>query len=59
MIKKFTVVLLVAGLSFSFQARVGARVTSTVSSLPQTDQAASALQEGRRLLKRGKSDQAL
>jgi CHAT domain-containing protein/tetratricopeptide (TPR) repeat protein len=55
MIKKFTIVLLVAGLSFSFQARVGARV----SNLPQTDQAASALQEGRRLLKRGKSDQAL
>src|SRR5712691_7153738 len=59
MIKKFTVVLLVAGLSFSFQTRVGARDTGTVSNLPQTDQAASALQEGRRLLKRGKSDQAL
>lgn len=59
MIKKFTVVLLVAGLSFSFPARVGARDTSTASNLPQTDQAASALQEGRRLLKRGKSDQAL
>ena len=59
MIKKFTLVLLVAGLSFSFQARAGARDPNTVSNLPQTDQAANALQEGRRLLKRGKSDQAL
>ena len=59
MIKKFTVVLLLAGLSLSFQVRAGARDTSTVSNLPQTDQAGTALQEGRRLLKRGKSDQAL
>ena len=57
--KKFTVILLVAGLSFSLQARVGAGEASTVSNLPQTDQAGSALQEGRRLLKRGKSDEAL
>jgi CHAT domain-containing protein/tetratricopeptide (TPR) repeat protein len=59
MIKKFTLVLLVAGLSFSFQARGGARDTSTGSNLQQTDQGASALQDGRRLLKRGKSDEAL
>lgn len=53
MIRKFSLVLLILGCVISagpVQANAG---------LPQTDAAGSALQEGRRLLKRGQSDQAL
>jgi CHAT domain-containing protein/tetratricopeptide (TPR) repeat protein len=53
MIKKFTLVLIILGclcLGNAIRANAG---------LPQTDSASAALQEGRRLLKRGKSDQAL
>ncbi len=57
-IKRFSKVLvattLLCGLSF-----VAVHKTSVASAMPQTDQAGAALQEGRRLLKRGKSDQAL
>ncbi|MEP6742933.1 MAG: CHAT domain-containing tetratricopeptide repeat protein [bacterium] len=57
-IKRFSNVLvatsLLCGLSF-----VVVHKTSAALDLPQTDQAGTALQEGRRLLKRGKSDQAL
>lgn len=53
MIRKFILVLMIFGclcLSNGVPANAG---------LPQTDAAGAALQEGRRLLKRGKSDQAL
>jgi CHAT domain-containing protein/predicted negative regulator of RcsB-dependent stress response len=53
MIRKLSLVLLILGCAFS----VGP--VRANSSLPQSDAAGSALQEGRRLLKRGQSDQAL
>ena len=53
MIRKFSLVLLILGCVFS------AGPVRADASLPQTDAAGSALQEGRRLLKRGQSDQAL
>jgi CHAT domain-containing protein len=58
LMKVFSVVVLATTLllGFSFSA---ARHASAAADLPQTDQAGAALQEGRRLLKRGKSDQAL
>jgi CHAT domain-containing protein/predicted negative regulator of RcsB-dependent stress response len=53
MMKKFTLVLIILGcLCLGNAVRANA-------DLPQTDSAGAALQEGRRLLKRGQSDQAL
>jgi len=53
MIRKFSLVLLILSSVFS------AGPVRGNTGLPQTDSASAALQEGRRLLKRGKSDQAL
>ncbi|HKP47609.1 MAG TPA: CHAT domain-containing protein [Pyrinomonadaceae bacterium] len=52
MIRKFVLLLMLAGLISVTGIRAKA-------DLPQTDAAGTALQEGRRLLKRGQSDQAL
>ena len=53
MIKKFVLGLIILGCLYS-----GYAVLANAD-LPQADSAGTALQEGRRLLKRGKSDQAL
>ncbi len=58
---KFITFVLSVSLLPGFGSAAFSRNTSRSSALPipQTDQAAVALQEGRRLLKRGKADQAL
>ncbi|MDQ2938054.1 MAG: tetratricopeptide repeat protein, partial [Acidobacteriota bacterium] len=58
---KLITLALSAGLLFGLHSLAFSRETSpsSVVSVPQTDQAGTALQEGRRLLKRGKADQAL
>ena len=58
--KGFSVVVLGATLLLGFAFSVPREVTAVAAAdLSQTDQAGAALQEGRRLLKRGKSDEAL
>ncbi|HBB86988.1 MAG TPA: hypothetical protein DC047_05180 [Blastocatellia bacterium] len=57
-LKAFYVVVLGATLLLGFSF-IAPRPASAAVNLPQTDQAGAALQEGRHLLKRGKSDQAL
>jgi len=56
--KKFSAVGLATALLLGFSF-IASRQVRAALNLPQTDQAGAALQEGRRLLKRGKSDQAL
>ncbi len=59
--KKAVALILATGLSASLAVPVFSNETAPriEAAIQQTDQAGSALQEGRRLLKRGKSDQAL
>lgn len=59
--RKFTVFVLSTSLLLGLAATTLPHETSPASALPvqQPDQAGAALQEGRRLLKRGKADQAL
>lgn len=57
-LKRFSVVVLSATLVLGF-GFIAPRQAAAAVDLPQTDQAGATLQEGRRLLKRGKSDQAL
>jgi CHAT domain-containing protein/tetratricopeptide (TPR) repeat protein len=58
LMKKFSAVGLATALLLGF-GFIASRQARASLNLPQTDQAGAALQEGRRLLKRGKSDQAL
>jgi tetratricopeptide (TPR) repeat protein len=58
LMKKFSAVGLATALLLGFSF-IASRQARAALDLPQTDQAGAALQEGRRLLKRGKSDQAL
>jgi CHAT domain-containing protein len=60
-VKKFIVLVLNVSLLLGAAAATPSRATprSSASPVQQSDQAAAALQEGRRLLKRGKADQAL
>src|SRR6266496_1020212 len=57
---KSIAVLLVVNLMFAaFVRPLRANTQPAIDAVPQTDQAGTALKEGRRLLKRGKTDQAL
>ena len=58
---KFMTLVLSASLLLGFNSMAFSRKASAAFALPvqQTDQASAALKEGRRLLKRGKADQAL
>ncbi|HKE60276.1 MAG TPA: CHAT domain-containing protein [Pyrinomonadaceae bacterium] len=58
-IKSISLLLGVGFLCAFFSQPSGAKTTPVVTTPQQTDQAANALQEGRRLLKRGRSDLAL
>ena len=58
-VRKFIVLVLSASLLSGLSVTAFSRATAPAASAPQTDQAGTALQEGRRLLKRGKADQAL
>ena len=60
-VRRVVALVLGAGILLSGSAPVFSRdsIALIMSTVQQTDSASSALQEGRRLLKRGKSDQAL